>query len=198
MGCSACCALAGAREGAVLDYQLKFQRRSESAWVETRFRLIMTPALVTRQKHHLARLGGWRLEALPGQGPAASAAILAQAEGLMYFSGPAVGVVPRASTMVLGHHACRLWQAPAPPGVAAYVYLAEVKPGLLALSYLSASLREGDLAALELHLLGVDLGAHPSPAEDGSALLRTLARWSAPRPLAPARVADALAPERIE
>ena len=194
---STCFAL-GAREGAVLDYQLKYQRRSESTWVETRFRLITTPALVTRQKHHRPRLGGWRIEAQPGHGPAASAAVLAQAAGLMYFSGPAVGVVPRDSTMVVGHRTCRLWQAPAPPGVAASVYLAEVAPGLLALSYLSASLREGDLAALELHLLGVDLGGHTSPAEDGSALLRTLARWSAARPLPSGRATDAPAPERID
>ena len=195
---SACYALAGARDGAVLDYQLKYQRRSESAWVETRFRLIITPPLVTRQKHHLARLGGWRIEALPGKGPAASAAVLAQAAGLMYFAGPAVGVVPRDAHMVLGHRSCHLWQAPAPPGVAAYAYLAEVAPGLLALSYLTASLGEGDLAALELHLQGVSLGAHVGPAEDGSALLRTLARWSALRPLASAGAADALEPERVD
>ena len=186
-----CCALARPGAGAVLDYQLKFQRRNESAWVETRFRLVSTPALVLPRQVKRHRMGQWRLEAGPGPGP--GAAVLAQAAGLMYFSGPAPALVRTHESVVQGGHACPLWQAPVPAGVPAYAYLAEVAPDLLALCYLSASLRQGDLAAVELHLTGVAFGPHPAPAEDGTALLRTLARWSAPGP-----VGGAAASERVE
>jgi len=187
MAVPVCCAMAGPRDAAVLDYQLKYQRRNETVWVETRFQLIADAGLVMPKKQKRPRLGRWRLKAAPGPG----AAVLAQAASLMYFAGPAPELVRKPTGMVLGRRSCPLWQAPVPPGVPAYVYLAEVAPDLLALCYLSASLRQGDLAAVELHLTGLSLGAHPCPAEDGMALLRTLARWTAPGPVA-------VAAERVE
>lgn len=182
MAAPVCCALAGTGDQAVLDYRLKFQRRNESAWVETRFRLVSTPALVLPRKVRRPRMGGWRLETGPGPDP--GAAVLAQAASLMYFSGPTPTLVRKGTDLVLGGRPCHLWQVPVPAEVPAYAYLAEVAPNLLALCYLSVILRQGDLAAVELHLTRVSLGGHPSPAEDGAALLRTLARWSTPGPAA--------------
>jgi hypothetical protein len=72
---------------------------------------------------------------------------------------------------------CRLWQVQTPPEVGAYAYLVEVAPGLLALAYLSATLPEGDIRSLEIHLAGMSLGRHAVPAEEGTALLKTLRHW---------------------
>jgi hypothetical protein len=179
----ACFALAGIGDGGVLDYQLKVQRRADSAWVESRFRVVTMPPLTTRQRLKHRRLGRWRIEAVAGPGGPPDAAMLAQAASLMFLAGPTPDLIPKPSGVVLGKRFCRLWQAPSLPGVAAYVYLAEVAPDLLALSYLSVSFKDGDLAALELHLRGVNLGAHPYPVEDGTVLLRTLDRWNAARPV---------------
>jgi len=174
-------AAVGAHGGAVLDYRVKVRLRDDSAWSETRFRLVTTPALVTRNKVKKPRMGTWRVEA--GRGPAPGAAVLARVRGLLYFSGPTAQTLRRESGMRVRNRWCRLWQAQAPEGVPAYAYLVEVAPNLLALSYLSASLPEGDIAALEIHLEDAALGARPSPAEDGTALLHTLQRWgSAPPP----------------
>ena len=52
----------------------------------------------------------------------------------------------------------------------------EVAPNLLALSYLSASLGEGDLATIEVQLDRFQLDARAVPAEEGQQLLRTLQR----------------------
>jgi hypothetical protein len=191
-------AWAGATDRAVLDYQMKYQRRSDPTWQECRFRVVTTPALVLHQRRPQPRMGGWRIEAVAGAGPAPGAAILAQAANLMYFSGPTPGLLARDSSMVLDQRRCRLWQVPAAPGVAAYAYLAELAPNLLALSYFSASLRDGDLAAMEIHLTGVELGARPSPPADGTALLRTLARWSAGPPAEVGKLTDAVPTERID
>ena len=197
-----CLALAGVRQGAVLDYTIKVRRQNETAWVESSFQMIAAPALVTGNKVKKPRMGTWRLQAsrepLTGSAVAPSAALLAQARGLMYFSGPMAGLLLRPGGMTLGGRFCRLWQAETAPGLAAYVYLAEVAPNLLALSYLSASLGDGDVAALEIHLVKVDLGAHPSPAEDGAALLRTLRRWSVRPFMDPSQNTEAMASERID
>jgi hypothetical protein len=80
--------------------------------------------------------------------------------------------------MKLGNRWCRLWQVRIPPEVGAYAYLVEVAPGLLALAYLSANLPEGDIQSLEIHLNGFALGRRAAPAEEGTALLKTLQHWA--------------------
>jgi hypothetical protein len=119
------------------------------------------------------------VKVLPGKGALPSAAVLARVSGLLYLEAPAAGLVPREGGMHFGKRFCRLWQARTPSSVGAFVYLVEVAPDLLALSYLSASLPEGEIASLEMRLEGVALGVPPAPAEDGMALLRTLRAWGA-------------------
>ena len=198
----ACFALAGTRAGTVLDYELRVRMADETAWVEGGFRLVTTPALVTGNRVKKPRMGGWRLEPkvdhLGAREVVPSAVLLARVAGLMYFSGPAPELAMRATGRVLGGRFCRLWQAPTAPGMGAYVYLAEVAPHLLALSYLSASLGEGDIDALEIHLVKVELGAHPCPAEEGGALLRTLGSWRPRAPQALGKKMELLESEEID
>ena len=152
--------------------------RNETAWEEGGFRVLTTPALITGNRVKKPRMGGWRIEPW-GDHRGTSPVVLARVASLLYFSGPSPELTVRDSGMVLGGRSCRLWQAPAPAGMAAYIYLAEVAPHLLALSYFSANLGEGDIDALEVHLVKVELGSHPCPAEEGGTLLRTLQRWRA-------------------
>jgi hypothetical protein len=172
-------AVAAGHEGAVLEYRMKVRLRDQGAWTETGFRVVTTPALVTRNKVKKPRLGGWRIEPIAVQGVLPSSTLLARAKGLLYFAGPTPEVLARDSGMTLGNRRCRLWQAQTPQGVAAYVYLLELAPNLLALSYLSASLGDGEIASMELHLVAASLGPRTSPAEEGTALVRTLQRWGA-------------------
>jgi hypothetical protein len=175
--------LAGRPEGAVLDYRLKVVAQEGAAPVESRFRLLTSPALVTRNKVQRPRMGVWRIEPLVRGGAAPSAFQLTRTLGLCYFSGPTAQAVPLPNGMRFGGRWCRLWQVRTPAGVGAYAYLAEVAPNLLALAYLSATLPDGDPRgprALELHLEGASLGARVAPAEEGTALLKTLDRWAAP------------------
>jgi len=170
--------LAAGQEGAFLDYRLKVRSREGSAQVETGFRVVASPALVTRNRVQRPRMGGWRIEALGGKGAAPSPLLLARTLGLCYFSGPTAQMLPLATGIKLGGRWCRLWQVQTPPDVGAYVYLAEVAPNLLALAYLSAMLPDGDYRSMEIHLAGLTLGSRVAPAEEGTALLRTLQHWS--------------------
>jgi hypothetical protein len=122
-------------------------------------------------------MGTWQIEPLARRGAAPSGALLARVLGLCYFSGPVPQTVPLATGIKFGGRRCRLWQMQTPPGAGAYVYLAEVAPGLLALAYLSATLPEGEYRSLEIHLDRVALGRRVVPAEEGAALLRTLQHW---------------------
>lgn len=177
-------ALAAATPGAVLEYRLKVRPRDGTFWTESGFRVVTSPALRTRNKVHKPRMGRWRIEPMVWQGAVPSSALLARVAGFLYFSGPTPQVVPRASGITFGHRWCRLWQAEAPAGTPAFAYLAEVAPHLLALSYLSATLPEGEIGSLEIHLLKVALGPHTVPAEEGTALVNTLQRWR-PAPINP-------------
>ena len=143
----ACFALAGVRGGAALDYTVRVRMRNETAWEEGGFRVLTTPALITGNRVKKPRMGGWRIEPW-GDHRGTSPVVLARVASLLYFSGPSPELTVRDSGMVLGGRSCRLWQAPAPAGMAAYIYLAEVAPHLLALSYFSANLGEGDIDAL--------------------------------------------------
>jgi hypothetical protein len=171
--------LAGGPEGSRLDYRLKVRTLEEPAVVESAFRMVATPALTTRNKVQRPRMGSWQIEPLAVNGRAPSPAVLARALGFCYFSGPSAQVVPLAQGMKFGNRWCRLWQVQTPPEVGVYAYLVEVAPGLLALSYLSAARPDGDIRSLEIHLTGVSLGSRPVPAEEGTALLRTLRIWAA-------------------
>jgi hypothetical protein len=166
----------------VLDYRLRVRTGDEAVPEELAFRLETLPALVTRNRVKQPRMGGWRIGPAPS-GTAPSPAMLVRILGLCYFSGPGERAVPLAQSLTLGGRRCRLWQVPPPPGVAAYIYLAEVAPHLLALAYLSAVPPGGDPRSVELHLTGLSLGPRTAPAEEGTALLKTLHRWAAPRPV---------------
>lgn len=166
--------LAGGVDDAHLDYRLKVRTREEPAAVESAFRMVATPALSTRNRVHRPRMGSWQIEPLVLNGKVPTPAMLVRALGFCYFSGPAAQVVPLEQGMTIGKRWCRLWQVQTPPGVGVYAYLAEVSPGLLALAYLSTAQPDGDLSSLEIHLSGVALGRRPVPAEEGTALLRTL------------------------
>lgn len=168
----------GGPEGAHLDYRLKVRLREGPAALDSGFRMVAMPALVTRNKVQRPRLGSWQIQPLAGRGAAPSAALLARALGLCYFSGPTPQAVPLTTGIRLGSRWCRLWQVQTPPEVGAYVYLAEVAPGLLTLAYLSATLPEGDIRSLEIHLDRVALGRRAVPAEEGTALLNTLRHWA--------------------
>jgi hypothetical protein len=142
--------LAGGADGASLDYRLKVRLRDAPAMVESSFRVVAMPPLATRGR----------------------------VQRLCYFSGPGVETVPLATGMKFAGRWCRLWQVQTPREVGAYAYLAEVAPGLLALAYLSASLPEGDIRSVEIHLSGLSLGRRAAPAEEGAALLKTLQHWA--------------------
>ncbi|NTV76004.1 MAG: hypothetical protein HGA66_17595 [Holophaga sp.] len=165
--------------GTVLDYKIVVRMRDGGAPLESRLQVVTTAPVATRNKVKRPRFVGWRIRAFPGRGGLPPASVLARVESLLYLEGPTSGVVPREGGMRFGKRFCRLWQAVTPSSVGAFVYLAEVSPNLLALSYLSASIPEGALASIELHLEGVSLGPAPAPAEDGTVLLRTLRRWGA-------------------
>jgi hypothetical protein len=173
----ACANVAAGHEGTVLDYRVTIHLREGGPAQEARLQLITTPPVATRNRVKHPRYVGWKVRAMAGRGPLPSAAVLARVESLLYLEGPASGLVPREGGMRFGRRFCRLWQAVTPASVGAFVYLVEVAPDLLALSYLSASLPEGDIAALEIHLEGVALGPAPAPAEQGMVLLRTLRAW---------------------
>jgi hypothetical protein len=170
--------LAGGRDDARLEYRLKFRLRDEPGMVESGFRMVATPALVTRSRVKRLRMGSWRIEPLALGGAAPSSALLARALGLCYFSGPTAQAVPLETGMKFGGRWCRLWQVRTPPEVGVYAYLVEVAPGLLALAYLSATLPDGDIRSLEIHLSGLSLPRRAVPAEEGTALLKTLQHWA--------------------
>ena len=170
----------GGGYGAELDYRFTARLEGQAAPVDGGFRLVTTPALEVRSRVKRARMGGWRIEppALGGASPAP--AILMRILSLCYFSGPTDQTVPLPTGMTIGHRWCRIWQVRVPQEVGAYAYLAEVAPGLLTLAYFSAALPRGDVRSLEIHLTGAALGPRTAPAEEGTALLRTLQAWAFP------------------
>ncbi len=163
-----------------LDYRVKIRFQGESNVVETHFTLIPTPVATTANRVKKARMGAWRLEAQQPKNAAFSQAmVLARVERMLYFSGPTEQTLRQNLVVRLGEKACRIWMAPAPKGVAAHAYLAEVAPGLLALNYFSGAFTQGDVASLEIQLEGFRLDPGVAPSEDGTRLLRTLKRLGA-------------------
>lgn len=160
-----------------LEYRLKLRFREDAQPVEARFTLTPTAPLVTRNKVQKPRLGGWRLEGVQKEGAAVPMSmVLARAERLLYLSGPTDELMPTGVVVRFGPKPCRVWQVKASPNTRTYAYLVELRPDLLALSYLSASFAEGDLAAIEIQLERFQLDSRAMPAEEGQQLLRTLRR----------------------
>ncbi len=170
---------AAGHEGTTLDYTVIVHLRDGGAPLTARIQVVTTPPVATRNKVKRPRFVGWRVKALPVKGVLPPASVLTRAASLLYLESPTAGLIPREGGMRFGKRFCRLWQAQTPSSVGAFVYLVEVAPDLLALSYLSASLPEGDIASLEMHLDSVSLGPNPAPAEDGMVLLATLRKWGA-------------------
>jgi len=124
----------GTPEG--LSYRIRLQLQGEAEPVEGRFRLVPTPVLRTRNHVKRLRMGGWRLE--PLSGPIRT--LLARAERLLYLAGPTAETKPRHAAIRFGKRLCPVWDVQVPAGGGVYAYLVEVKPGVLALSYLSGPL----------------------------------------------------------
>jgi hypothetical protein len=165
--------------GTVLDYKVIVRLREGGGPLESRMQVVTTPPVAVRNHVKRPRFVGWKVRAIPGKGGLPPASVLTRVESLLYLEGPGSGLVPREGGTRYGKRFCRLWQALTPSSVGAFVYLSEIAPNLLALSYLSASLPDGDLASIEIHLESVTLGSSPGPAEEGTVLLRTLRKWGA-------------------
>ncbi|MBP1626315.1 MAG: hypothetical protein H6Q00_790 [Holophagaceae bacterium] len=164
----------GSPEG--LSYRIRLQFQGDSEPVEGRFRLVPTPVLRTRNRVKPPRMGGWRLEPLSGS----LRGVLPRAERLLYFAGPGPGTSPRGAVIRYGKRLCHVWDVQIPIGTGVYAYLVEVKPGVLALAYLSGRFATGELHSVEMQLERVELRTHAAPAEEGTALLKTLAKLTAP------------------
>jgi len=161
----------------VLEYRVKVRLREAPAPLEGTLRVVTLPPVQTRNRVKRPRYVGWRVETLPeGRFPAY---VRARLERLLYLEGSGPGLVPREGGLRIEGRFCRFWQAQTPAAVGAFVYLAEVGPDLLALAYLSASLPDGDLATVEMHLEKAQSGPGAAPAEAGGALLATLRQWGA-------------------
>jgi hypothetical protein len=172
-------AAAAGSAGTVLDYRVTVHLRGNPQPLETRLKVVTRPPVATRNRVKRPRMVGWNLIAVPGKDGLPPASVLARVQSLLYLEAPAAGLVPRSGGMHFGTRFCRLWQAQTPPDAGAFIYLVEISPNLLALSYASASLSEGEIASLEMSLTGFTLADRPAPAESGAALLRTLRVWSA-------------------
>lgn len=165
---------AGTPEGLSYRFRLQFQGDPEA--VEGRFRLVPTPVIRTRNRVKPLRMGGWRLEPLSCM----RGGVLARVERLLYFAGPSPETTRRGAVIRYGKRLCPVWDVQVPPRGGVYAYLVEVKPGVLALSYLSGRFATGDLHSAQLQLERVDLNPHAAPAEEGMVLLKTLARLKEP------------------
>lgn len=164
-----------------LEYRVKVRMQGEPQIIEMRFALIPTPVVTTANRKKKARMGAWRLEAQPAKDASfPQAMVLARVERMLYFSGPTAQTLRQNLMVRFGEKPCRIWTATVPQGVHAYAYLAEVKPGLLALSYFTGTFATGDVASLEIQLEGFRLAPSAVPSEDGTWLLRTLQRLGSP------------------
>jgi hypothetical protein len=160
-----------------LQYRAVIRFRDAKEPVTTRFTLIPTPIAQTKNKVKKPRMGGWRLEAVQHKDdPFAQAAVLARVERLMYFSGPAPGLVQKPIYIRYDEKRCQVWQVNIPSGLQAYAYLVQVAPDLLALAYFSGSFNSGDLASVEIQLEHFRIHPGAAPAEEGTLLLSTLQR----------------------
>jgi hypothetical protein len=184
-----------------LHYRVRIHFRGDAAPSDARFILHPTPVIITQNRVQKPRLGGWRLEGVQRtDGAFSMAAVLARVERMLYLAGPAPGTEKRPIVVTFNGQRCPLWHVQVPEGLPVYAYLAEVAPNLLALSYLSGSFPKGDLASLEIQLESFRLAPGAGPAEDGTALLKSLQRMaleSAEAPRADATTTVGMAAEFV-
>lgn len=165
--------------GSALRYHVKMRMRGEDALLETNFLLMPTPARRSNNRVQKPRLGGWRLEADRQTGtPFAQTMLLARAERLMYFSGPAPSLRPEPYGLKFGAKTYPVWEVPVPANVQGFASLLEVGKNTLVLCDATMKFDTGEVATLEVHLEAFNLKAGAAPPEDGTALLSTLQQWS--------------------
>ncbi len=166
-------------KGSVLRYHVKMRMRGEDAILETSFLLVPTPARRSNNKVQKPRLGGWRLEADRTAGtPFAQTMLLARAERLMYFSGPAPSLRPEPYGLRFGAKTYPVWEVPVPANVQGFASLLEVGTNTLVLCDATVKFDTGEVATLEVHLEAFNLKSGAAPPADGTALLSTLQQWS--------------------
>ncbi len=166
-------------KGSVLRYHVKMRMRGEDATMETNFLLMPTPARRSNNKVQKPRLGGWRLEADRAMGtPFAQTMLLARAERLMYFSGPAPALRPEPYGLRFGAKTYPVWEVPVPANVQGFASLLEVGKNTLVLCDATVKFDTGEVATLEVHLEAFNLKPGAAPPADGTALLSTLQQWS--------------------
>ncbi len=166
-------------KGSALRYHVKMRMRGEETLMETNFLLMPTPARRSNNKVQKPRLGGWRLEADRSVGtPYAQTLLLARAERLMYFSGPAPALRPEPYGLRIGDKTYPVWEVPVPSNVQGFASLLEVSKNTLVLCDATVKFDTGDVATLEVHLEAFNLKAGVAPPADGTALLSTLQQWS--------------------
>jgi hypothetical protein len=158
-----------------LHYRATLTFRGAKTPVVTHFVVMPTPIAETRNKVKKPRMGGWRIEGVQRKEDGFSqAAVLARVGRLLYFSGPAPGLIQKPIFIRYNDKPCQVWQVPAPLGLHVYAYLVEVAPGILALSYCSGNFGTGEWASVELQLENFHIQSGTAPAENGTALLTTL------------------------
>jgi hypothetical protein len=173
----ACSLSALAQDG--LSYRFQLWMRGSSTPLETRFHLLPAPGTVSHNRVKKPRMASWRLEAERDQGtPYAQALLLARAERLLYLSGPAPQTRREPILLRFGSRSLPVWSLRTPQGLDVSSALVEVAPNLLAVCDLSVKFPHGEVARLELHLEGLDRPRFSAPAENGTALLSTLALWA--------------------
>ncbi len=166
-------------KGSALRYHVKMRMRGEDALMETNFLLMPTPARRSNNRVQKPRLGGWRLEADRANGtPFAQTMLLARAERLMYFSGPAPSLRQEPYGLRFGAKTYPVWEVPVPANVQGFASLLEVGKNTLVLCDATMKFDTGEVATLEVHLEAFNLKPKAAPPEDGTALLSTLQQWS--------------------
>ena len=166
-------------KGSALRYHVKMRMRGEEAVLETSFLLMPTPARRSNNKVQKPRLGGWRLEADRAVGtPFAQTMLLARAERLMYFSGPAPSLRSEPYGLRFGAKTYPVWEVPVPANVQGFASLLEIGKNTLVLCDATVKFDTGEVATLEVHLVAFNLKPGAAPPADGTALLSTLQQWS--------------------
>ncbi len=168
---------ATAKDG--LRYRFQVWMRGSAAPLETRFDLHSAPGSVSRHRPWKPRMATWRLEAERDQGtPYAQALLLARAERLLYLSGPAPQTRREPILLRFGARSLPVWSLHTPRNLDVSCAFVEVAPNLLAVCDLSVRFPQGEVARMDLHLEGLSGTRTLAPAEEGTALLSTLALWA--------------------
>lgn len=166
-------------KGSALRYHVKMRMRGEETVMETSFLLLPTPARRSNNRVQKPRLGGWRLEADRAAGtPFAQTLLLARAERLMYFSGPAPELRPEPYALRFGTRTYPVWEVPVPSKVQGFASLLEVAKNTLVLCDATVKFDTGEVATLEVHLEAFNLVTGVAPPANGTALLSTLQQWA--------------------